>query len=265
MSNKVNSYLFNNLFNSNSNCIFFSKNINYINYIFLIVVNSFIFIINRVLLTNTNFTDYRKKTLAAIFEQLIRCGIYSTFVFLLSNLSKNYNNIIAIISFITCIIYTVISEYFLFSINTSLSTKDIGALIISCIFILILVATIILNLYKSSKCRQLINYIILIILILLLLVVPYYFLPKHNKEYVYLHHWYFCMILALLFRYDGLVNNIIIGILLGLMVHGLSSYGDDFIIERQIFLNKNNNTFSFSDKNFDFDRDTYFKIVVKKK
>ena len=76
------------------------------------------------------------------------------------------------------------------------------------------------------------------------------------------------MILALLFRYDGLVNNIMIGILLGLIVQGLSSYGDDFIIERRIFLNKNknnnNNTFSFNDKNFDFDKDTYFKIVVKK-
>lgn len=262
MSNKVNSYLFNNLFNSNANCIFFSKNINYINYIFLIVVNSFIFIINRVLLTNTNFTEYRKKNLAATFEQLIRCGIYSTFVFLLSNLSKNYNNIIAIISFITCIIYTVISQYLNFNIS-ELVNQGIGALVISCLFILLLVATIILNLYKSRNCRQLINYIILIFLILLLSV-PYYLLPKHNKEYVHLHHWYFCMILALLIRYDGLVNNIMIGILLGLMVQGLSSYGDDFIIERQIFLDKYYNTFSFKDKNFDFDKDTYFKIVVKK-
>tara|TARA_B100000902_G_C27313613_1_gene919918 strand:- start:2059 stop:2280 length:222 start_codon:yes stop_codon:yes gene_type:complete len=73
------------------------------------------------------------------------------------------------------------------------------------------------------------------------------------------------MLLALLIRYDGLVNNIMIGILLGLMVQGLSSYGDDFIIERQIFLNKTKKGFILYDKKFDFDRDTYFKIVVKNK
>jgi hypothetical protein len=262
MSNKINSYLINNLFNSSSHCIFFNNNINLINYLFLIAVNSFTFIINRVLVTNTNFTEYRKKTLASTFEQLVRCGIYSTFVFLLSNLSKNYNNIIAITSFITSIIYTVISQYLVFNIS-DINNMDIGALIISCLFILILLATVILNFYKANKCQHLVNYIILI-LITILLIVPYYLLPRHNKEYVHLHHWYFCMILALLIRYDGLVNNIMIGILLGLMVQGLSSYGDDFIMERQIFLNKYNNSFSFIDNNFDFDRDTYFKIVVKK-
>ena len=101
--------------------------------------------------------------------------------------------------------------------------------------------SIFINIYISFKCKEPIKYISLLVGIIVLLssilfipekIVKLKFLDNSEEvvevfNEVYLHHWYYGLLFSLLYRYKNEFSQFMNGYMIGLLISGISIYGDD--------------------------------------
>ena len=172
------------------------------------------------------------------YESLTKLIIYTTFIFFTSNVANTFG-IVSILttSTLSYLIGYMFTYRWQFDINTAFQNKK--KTIISLSLILVYLSILLSNFYFAYKNKELKEYFVLFCCVLMMLV-GYFFIPnnkiivKLNTEYEedivfikHLHHWYYGLLFCLLSRYPNLYSQFGFGVFLGLVINGISEYGDE--------------------------------------